>query len=197
MRSRSSWGVILFIGAALSVTGFCILDDAYWAARREHQLLFVGAPLNSLAAWLLVVAVPIGAAGLLLLLPVLIGRIRRRAVRRLAGWTTVGGAAAAATCFGVVAVFALLEATGIGDTVRLEAVDGRSVLVTQDGFDGDVVDIYTENGSFYYKWARSAPELSGWPRVKDRECRLDAGEAVLRLVCGEKTVEIDVEEPAR
>ncbi|WP_133831645.1 hypothetical protein [Arthrobacter sp. AG258] len=142
-------------------------------------------------------AVPIGAAGLLLLLPVLIGRIRRRAVRRLAGWTIVGGAAAAATCFGVVAVFALLEATGIGDTVRLEAVDGRSVLVTQDGFDGDVVDIYTENGSFYYKWARSAPELSGWPRVKDRECRLDAGEAVLLLVCGEKTVEIDVEEPAR
>ncbi|WP_155845124.1 hypothetical protein [Arthrobacter sp. 135MFCol5.1] len=142
-------------------------------------------------------AVPIGAAGLLLLLPVLIGRIRRRAVRRLAGWATVGGAAAAATCFGVVAAFALLEATGIGDTVRLEAADGRSVLVTQDGFDGDVVDIYTENGSFRYKWARSAPELSGWPRVRDRECRLDAGEAVLRLVCGEKTVEIDVEEPAR
>lgn len=197
MRSRSIWGVVLLTGAALAATSFCILDEAYWAARREHQLLFVGTPLDSLAAGLLVVAVPVGTAGLLLLLPILIGRMRRRPVRRLAGWATAVGAAAAAPCLGVVFAFAVLGATGIGDTVRLEAADGRSVLVTQDGFDGDVVDIYTEYGSFRYKWARSAPELSGWPRVTDQACRLDAGEPGLRLVCGDKTMGIDVQEPAR
>jgi hypothetical protein len=77
--------------------------------------------LDSLAAWFLVFSVPVGAAGLLLVLPVLIVR---------------------------------------------------------------------------YKWARTAPELSGWPRVIDQECQLDAAEAGLRLVCGDKTVEIDVQEPA-
>jgi hypothetical protein len=68
--------------------------------------------------------------------------------------------------------------------VKVTAADGRSVLITQDGFDGDSVDIYTEHDQVHYKRARSAPEISGWPRVKDQNCRLEAVGGELQLICG-------------
>ncbi|GAA3287565.1 hypothetical protein GCM10017708_05140 [Arthrobacter citreus] len=43
-------------------------------------------------------------------------------------------------------------------------------MVTQDGFDGDGVDIYTEHGKIHYVRNRDANELGGFPRVKDRNC---------------------------
>jgi hypothetical protein len=74
--------------------------------------------------------------------------------------------------------------------------DGQSVLVTQDGFDGDTVDIYTQHDELHYKRVRSAPEISGWPRVKDQNCRLDSAGDELRLICGEKRLVVEEEEPA-
>jgi hypothetical protein len=62
------------------------------------------------------------------------------------------------------------------------------VLITQDGFDGDSVDIYTEQDEHHYKRVRSAPEISGWPRVKDQNCRLDTAGDQLRVTCGTKTL---------
>jgi hypothetical protein len=85
---------------------------------------------------------------------------------------------------GLISVFALLGAVGIADTVKVTAADGRSVLITQDGFDGDRVDIYTEHDELHYKRIRSAPEISGWPRVKDQDCQLDTAGGELRLTCG-------------
>ena len=51
--------------------------------------------------------------------------------------------------------------------MKVVALDGQSVLITQDDFDGDVVNIFTEHDDFTYKFGREAPELTGWPRVKD------------------------------
>jgi hypothetical protein len=93
-------------------------------------------------------------------------------------------------------LFAALGAFGIGDAVKITAADGQSVLVTQDGFDGDTVDIYTQHDELHYKRVRSAPEISGWPRVKDQNCRLDSAGDELRLICGEKRLVVEEEEPA-
>jgi hypothetical protein len=48
----------------------------------------------------------------------------------------------------------------IGDDVKVVAADGQSVLISQDGFDGDSVDIYTGHDEFHYKWARRANEIA-------------------------------------
>ncbi len=93
-------------------------------------------------------------------------------------------AAAAVPYVGIVFVLAYLGAFGIGDTVKVVATDGQSVLVTQDGFDGDSVDIYSPHDELHYKWVRSAPEISGWPRVKDRDCHLESLDKELQLTCG-------------
>lgn len=71
-------------------------------------------------------------------------------------------AAAVATLpfVGIMFLFAYFGAFGLGDTVKVIAADGQSVLITQDGFDGDSVEIYTEHDEHHYKPVRSAPEIS-------------------------------------
>ncbi|WP_314213309.1 hypothetical protein [Pseudarthrobacter equi] len=88
-------------------------------------------------------------------------------------------------------LFSGLGALGVSDTMKITAADGRSVLVTQDGFDGDAVDIYTEYDAHHYKWIRSAPELSGGPRVKDQHCQLNDAITGLQLTCGVHTLVLD------
>ena len=63
-------------------------------------------------------------------------------------------------------------------------------MVTQDGFDGDGMDIYTEHGKFHYVRNRDANELGGFPRVKDRNCELAAAEDTLLFTCGTQTVTV-------
>jgi hypothetical protein len=184
LKSREIWGTALLTVAALSVSVEDAINKAYWAAAREDLLLYAGIPGDSIASWFLIVALLSGAVGLFLLLPELIGRIASKALRRTVGWTTVAAAAAAVPYVGLISVFALLGAVGIADTVKVTAADGRSVLITQDGFDGDRVDIYTEHDELHYKRIRSAPEISGWPRVKDQDCQLDTAGGELRLTCG-------------
>jgi hypothetical protein len=89
---------------------------------------------------------------------------------------------------GIIFVFAYLGAFGIGDTVKVVAANGQSVLITQDGFDGDSVGIYTKHDELHYRRLRSAPEISGWPRVKDQDCLLDASGGELVLTCGAITL---------
>jgi hypothetical protein len=66
-----------------------------------------------------------------------------------------------------------------GTSVREVAPDGRSIIVPQDQFDGDVVHIYTEFDAFHYRWYREAPELSGPGTITSESCRLESsGEAL-------------------
>lgn len=104
---------------------------------------------------------------MVLFVPALIRRIRRKWIRRTVGWTSALASAAATPFVGLLFFFAVLVAAGSGDYVKVVALDGQSVLITQDDFDGDVVNIFTEHDDFTYKFGREAPELTGWPRVKD------------------------------
>ncbi|WP_455834090.1 hypothetical protein [Pseudarthrobacter siccitolerans] len=163
--------------------------DAYRAAAREDLLLHIGVPADSIAFRFLVVALLAGTVGLWLL----IRRIPKKALHHIIGWSTVAAAAAAVPAYGLMLLFAAFGSFGVGETVKIVAADGTSVLVTQDGFDGDTVVIYTQHDEFHYRFARDAPEISGWPRVKDQNCRLDTAGG-LQLICGEKTVMVVPEE---
>lgn len=186
MKRSEICGVAILIVAALAAWADHAIYEAYRAAARKDLLLYIGIPADSISSWFRIAALLAGATGLLLLLPALIARIARKIPRRIVGWTTVAAVAAAVPYFGLMFLFACLGAFGIGDTVKITAADGQSVLITQDGFDGDSVDIYTEHDELHYKRARSAPEISGWPRVKDQNCRLDAA-SELQLTCGGTT----------
>ncbi|PMY52364.1 hypothetical protein, partial [Pseudomonas sp. FW305-25] len=72
--------------------------------------------------------------------------------------------------------------------------DGSSVLVSQDGFDGDVV-IYAQHDGHHCKRVRDAPEIAGWTRVKDHDCRLETGGRA-SLVCGDVVLQIDPQKRA-
>ena len=184
---------MLAVSAALAAWIYWVVDEAFWSARREHLLLYAGFPTDSVASWFLVLTFLAGAAALLLLVPALIGRIQRKAPRRVIGWAAAVMAAAAAPYLGAVFVVACIGSAGIGDTVKVVGADGQSVLITQDGFDGDAVDIYTERDALHYKRVRDAAELSGWPRVKDRNCRLDTVHDGLQLTCGDKVLMVEPE----
>ncbi|MDQ1058440.1 hypothetical protein QFZ23_002341 [Arthrobacter globiformis] len=188
MKRRGIGGVALLIVAALAAWADHAINEAYWAAARDDLLLYIGIPADSIASWFRIAGLLSAVAGLLLLLPALIGRIPRKIPRRIIGWTAVAAVAAAVPYFGLMFLFAYFGAFGIGDTVKITAADGRSVLITQDGFDGDSVDIYTEQDEHRYKRVRSAPEISGWPRVTDQNCRLDTAGDQLRVTCGTKTL---------
>ncbi|MEV8132916.1 hypothetical protein AB0O54_17430 [Pseudarthrobacter oxydans] len=195
MKRREIGGTGLIIAAALCAWAYQAIYGAYRAAARWRLLLYIGSPADSIASWFLVMAILTGAVGLLLLLPALIGRIPKRVPRRTVGWTLGVAAAAAVPYFGLMLLFAGLGAFGTGDTMKIVAADGTSVLVTQDGFDGDGVVLYTQHDEYHYKRVRDAPEISGWPRLKDQECRLEsAGGGELQLTCGEQTVMVVPEE---
>lgn len=190
LKAKEVWGITLVVAAALFAWSGHVVDEAYWAAAREDLLLYVGIPGDSIASWLRIVALLAGATGLFLLLPALTGRISPKVPQRIVGWTTLAAVAAAVPYIGLIFVFAFLGAFGIGDTVKVTAADGRSVLITQDGFDGESVDIYIEHDGFHYKRVRSAPEISGWPRVKDQGCRLEAFGSELQLICGATRLDV-------
>lgn len=163
MKRQEIWGIALLVVAALCSWAYHAIYSAYRAAAREKLLLCIGIPGHSIASWFLVVAFLSGAVGLSLLLPALIGRIPKKIPRRIVGWTTGVAATAAVPYLGLLFLFAALGAFGIGDTVKIVAADGTSVLVFQDGFDGDTVIIYTQHDEYHYKRVGDAPEISGWP----------------------------------
>jgi hypothetical protein len=188
VKPREIWGVAILIVAALAAWADHAIYEAYRTAARDDLLLYIGIPADSISSWFRIAALLAGAAGLPLLLPALIGRLTRKIPRRIVGWTTVAAVAAAAPYFGLVFLFACLGAFGIGDTVKITSADGPSVLITQDGFDGDNVDIYTKHDELHYKRVRSAPEISGWPRVKDQNCLIATAGSELLLTCGATTL---------
>ncbi|WP_341392878.1 hypothetical protein [Arthrobacter sp. G119Y2] len=153
-------------------------------------LHFFGLSKDQICGWIILLSFLGGTVGLALLAYGLIGRIRKSRLRQTVGWITYAGAALASPLVVLVSILIFLIAAGIEDQTRFEAATGQSVVVTQDAFDGDVVDIYTEHGGFHYVWNRSADELAGFPRVKDRNCELAAADKVLLLSCGAETVTV-------
>jgi hypothetical protein len=188
MKRREIWGSALIVAASICAWADTLINEAFWAAARQGLLLYASIPGDSIAAWFRIVALFLAASGLLLLLPALIGRVQRKVPRRIIGWTATVAAAAASPFICIILLFTLLSAFGIGDTVKVTAADGQSVLITQDGFDGDIVEIYTEHDELQYKRVRNAPEISTWPRVKDQNGRLDTADNKLQLLCGDAAV---------
>lgn len=193
MTRREFWGVALI---AVDVLAFW-WATAIWAAPAEdsagRQVVFFyqGVSGSAITGWIQLVSLLGGTVGSILVASGLIGRIRQRGLRRGLGWVACAAAILAAPYLAVVVLFAYLGAVGIGDDVELTTADGQSVLVTQDGFDGDVVEIYTKYDQFHYVMNRRADELAGFPRVKDRDCHLVALDGRLRLTCGADSVIIN------
>ncbi|MET3934929.1 hypothetical protein [Arthrobacter sp. OAP107] len=194
MKWREVWGAVL-LGTAAPVAGCGLaLESADRAAANQGLLLFVGVRASNLVYGLMILASFIAAAGLIFLIPAVIRRIPRKALRLGVGWTAGLAVAAAVPYLGIILIFAFLGAVGIGDDVRITAGDGSSVLISQDGFDGDRVIIYAQHDEYHYKRVRNAPEIAGWPRVKDQDCRLETGEATT-LTCGGVALTVDQQTP--
>jgi hypothetical protein len=193
MKRREVWGTALTSSAALAFWWATVVWAAPSAdvAGRPILFFFLGVSKDSVTGSVQIMSLIGGAVGLLLLVPALIRRIRRRWLRQTSGWIACAGAALALPCLALVFLLALLSTIGFGDYVEFHAADGQSVLVTQDGFDGDIVWIYTEYDDFQYVQNRQATELSGLPRVKNRDCQLAAVEPRLVLSCGTETATID------
>jgi uncharacterized membrane protein YhaH (DUF805 family) len=193
MKRREVWGTALTSSAALAFWWATVVWAAPSAdvAGRPILFFFLGVSKDSVTGSVQIMSLIGGAVGLLLLIPALIRRIRRRWLRQTSGWIACAGAALALPCLALVFLLALLSTIGFGEYVEFHAADGQSVLVTQDGFDGDIVWIYTEYDDFHYVQNRQATELSGLPRVKNRDCQLAAVEPRLVLSCGTETATID------
>ncbi|MCC3264814.1 hypothetical protein [Arthrobacter gengyunqii] len=176
----------LAIWAASTVLGVPSTD----AAGRHVLLHFFGLSQDNICGWIILLSVLGGCVGLAQLAYGLIGRIPKSWIRHTAGWTTFAAAVVASPFVLLTALLVFMIAAGIGDQTRFEAPNGQSVVVTQDGFDGDGVDIYTEHGIFHYVRNRDANELGGFPRVKDRNCELTAAENTLLFTCGTETVTV-------
>jgi hypothetical protein len=144
------------------------MEAGAMAEQSQHVILYVVVPVASIGAGIVFLALLAAVAGLIFLVPALIRRIQRRKLRLAAGWITGLAAAAATPYLALLLFFTFLNAAMSADHVRLEAAGGQSVLVTQDPFDGDIVDVYKRQDNVRYRWIRSAPELAGWPRGKDQ-----------------------------
>ena len=183
MSRRGGWGAALMAAAALLGWSGTALSEAATVAASTNLILFIGVPAECIGAWLLVMALVAGSAGTAILVPFLIRRIRRRKARLAAAWAAGLAGAVAVPYLAHLLFFAFLAAAASADYVKVEAADGQSVIITQDQFDDETVDIYVRHDDTHYLWSRSAPELAGWPRVKDRNCRLDPIGGGLQLAC--------------
>lgn len=193
IKRAEAAGAALLAGSALAYwTGYTTLTGRNVDASGRHMIFhFFGLSREMISGGVVILSLAAGAVGLVLLARGLIGRIRTAWIRQAAGWTTAAAGLLALPAPAMMA-FIVLSSVGLaGDQVRVEADDGRSVVLTQDGFDGDRVDVYTRQGPFTYVRTGPADGLSSFPRVKDRDCALDsADEGSLLLTCGTETVAI-------
>jgi len=193
MTRREGWGAALVAAAVVAFWWATVIwgAPASDAAGRQVIFFYRGVSGSAITGWIQLLSLLGGTVGSCLLASAMIGRIRQRWVRRSVGWAACAGSILAVPYLAVVVLVAYFGAVGIGDKVELEAADGQSVLVTQDGFDGDAVEIYTKYDEFHYVRNGPADELAGFPRVKDRDCQLLATDAGLRLTCGAESVTIN------
>ncbi len=191
MKRREIWGTALIVVAAV----------IYWwgtevweqpgsdAAGRRLVFHFHGITESSVTGWAVVLSVITGVIGAFLLVPSLIGRIRRGWLRISVICLSAAVALPAAAYLALLFIFAFVLTDNSHHT-RFEAADGRSVLLVESTFDADSVSIYTRYDDFQYAYNQAGADLTGFPRVRDRNCHLEAKEELLLLTCGLDTVTI-------
>jgi hypothetical protein len=189
MRRREIWGSALLVVAAALYGWVTFFFSAHPLAPDGQRLIFFwGIEGDAVVGLTFLVVGLVGCAGLLLLLPSLIRRVHRRWLRVTTGWAAAAAVVAAAPFLGMFLLVGVILSFGTG--IREVAPDGRSVIVSQDQFDGDVVRIYTEFDAFHYRWYREAPELSGPRTITSENCRLESSGEALVLSCGAGEVTI-------
>jgi hypothetical protein len=186
-RKRVVGGLILVVVAAGLGTG--VHAGSTWSVEAGPgrlvffvlsgwQLLLVAHVISGLAA----------ATALALLIPLLIRKISRVRVRRLAAVTAVLGAVAAAVPW-------LFYFAGIGLNVasathtKVAAGDGRSVIVGQSGFDRRDYVVYSHEALLL--WKKSAAGKSVSDVFNPDACTVAtgvAGGADLQLTCGADSI---------
>jgi hypothetical protein len=189
MRRREIWGAALLVVAAALYGWVTFFFEAHPLAPDGQRLIFFwGIEGVAVVGLAYVVSGLVGCAGLLFLLPSLIRRLHPRWLRVTTGWAAYAAAVAAVPLVGIFLLVGVV--LSFGTSVREVAPDGRSVIVSQDQFDGDVVHIYTEFDAFHYRWYWEAPELSGPGTITSENCHLDSSGEALVLSCGAGTVTI-------
>lgn len=183
------WGLVLVVASVVSF---------WWSVRIWEQsdssgfsaiYYSHGVSGEAIRGWTQMMALSTGVVGLFILVSAVLRRIPQRWLRHTVGWLSVTCGVLAVPYVGLLFVLALIG-SGVTDYSRFEAADGQSVLVTQDGFDGDIVTIYTKYDDTHYVFSQSAESLRGFPRVKDRKCHLDTDDGHLVLTCDTDTVKI-------
>jgi hypothetical protein len=189
MRNREIWGLVLLIFAAALYGWVTFFFSAHpLAADGQRLIFFWGIDGDAVVGLTDVVGGLVGCAGLLLPLPSLIRRVHPRWLRVTTGWAAAVAAVAAVPFVGMFLLVGVI--LSFGTSVREVAPDGRSIVVSQDQFDGDVVHIYTEFDAFHYRWYREAPELSGPRTITSESCRLESSGEAIVLSCGAGAVTI-------
>lgn len=192
MKRREARGLVLIVlAAALAWWGNEVWGPSgSGAAGRRLVFYFHGITEDSVTGWAVMISIITGVTGVLMLIPSLIRRIHRRWLRISIMCLSTAAALPAAAYLALAFVFSLL----LVDTshyTRLEASDGRSVLLAVSPFDpNDGTSVYTGYDAFHYALHEGGAVFSGLPLIRDRHCRLDAAEEVLLLTCGPDAVTI-------
>ncbi len=108
--------------------------------------------------------------------------VRNRVARIVVGASGAVACIAAGFYLGLICFFQLLAAGSEGSQTFVAADDGTTLMITQDGFDGDSVPFYQPgNGAEWTGCLRATLD----PR--DGPCTVDAiGSSTLILTCGEQ-----------
>lgn len=185
---------------AMGLAALLLLAGASWAAlwwlltlpgvdADRNRLLHLLGPLMSWE-WVVWVAIVASIASLACGAWVVILALRhstRRAVRVLIGAVGTGLWSVAAYFLGLLCFCLLLAAGFAGEWGVLTADDGTRLMVTQDGFDGDVVDFYAHRQG--WEWVMRPEDVTVDPRegpctlvVKDR--------TTLTVTCGSTSQDV-------
>lgn len=165
-----------------------------WAARRftdippdGPDLMFFLTSGHNLRLLALSLSGPATAAGLLMLLPPLLGLIRRRWLRLLTGSVLGLAAAAGALLFLLYWFFQLIFADT--DYSLVEGPDGERVVVIVSFYNRMEFDVYRHVSGVWYDAALSST-VTGDSILDPGSCTLDPAKAGHLLTCRQGTWEI-------
>lgn len=190
---REGWGLALIAFALLSFWWAAEGWENWGPASDEGVLVFyfLGLSQESARGWLFIASAVAAPVALLFLVPPLVGRVRRRVLRLAVGWMAALAVLLALAVFVLTFIFGFAFAVGITDYVHFRSEDGTSLLVSQDGFDGDSVGFYTKYDTFHYVGASAVNSPSDMGRIANLDCQLTRSAELLHLTCGSDVVEID------
>ncbi len=192
MRRRPDKSVLLIFGALLliAVGGWLLFlwlrGLSYVLSRRPYvDVIYFG--MGHTSTWWSVMCLLLGsgaavlAAGLLLRL--VLGAVRNPVVRIVVGALGAAACIAAGFYLWLICLFHVLAVGLEGSQTFVTADDGTTLMITQDGFDGDSVAFYRPRNGV--EWIRLSERATLDPR--EGPCTVDAiGSSKLILTCGEQ-----------